>query len=80
MMIRDPYRGCDTLVWCRQMSRLLYYVGMRPLRTRLVDLYLREHITLLWVIEGGKYLRVHDGVVYFYHEDPALTLARQRAQ
>ena len=39
------------------------------LRTRLVDLYMREHITLLWVIEGEKFLRVHGGVVYFYHED-----------
>jgi hypothetical protein len=33
-----------------------------------VDLYMREHITLLWVIEGEKFLRVHGGVVYFYHE------------
>jgi hypothetical protein len=41
-----------------------------------VDLYMREHITLLWVIEGGKYLRVHDGVVYFYHEDTVPTPVR----
>ena len=34
-----------------------------------MDLYLREHITLPWVIEGEKFLRVHGGVVYFYHED-----------
>ena len=35
---------------------------------------MREHITLLRVIEGEKYLRVHGGVVYFYHEDKCSAL------
>ena len=40
----------------------------------MVDMFLREHITLLWVIEGGTYLRVHPpGVVYFYDEAWGLT-------
>jgi hypothetical protein len=44
------------------------------LRIRVVDMFLREHITLLWVIEGGTYLRVHPpGVVYFYDEAWGLT-------
>ena len=42
----------------------------------MVDMFLREHITLLWVIEGGAYLRVHPpGVVYFYDEVADLVLS-----
>ena len=44
--------------------------GCHP-RTRLMDMFLREHATILWVVEGEKYLRVHPpGIVYFYDEDP----------
>ncbi len=35
-------------------------------RMRLVDLFIREHVLLLWIIEGGTYMRVHGGICYFY--------------
>lgn len=38
---------------------------------RLVDMFLREHVLLLWIMEGETYLRVHQGIVYFYHDDGA---------
>ena len=36
-------------------------------RLRLVDMSIREHVLVLWIIEGGRYIRSHDGTVYFYH-------------
>lgn len=38
---------------------------------RLVDMFLREHVLLLWIIEGETYLRAHGGIVYFFHDDGA---------
>ena len=36
-----------------------------------MDMFLREHATILWVVEGEKYLCVHPpGIVYFYDDDP----------
>ncbi len=40
-------------------------------RMRLIDLFMREHVLLLWIIEGGCFLRVHRGICYLYHEDGA---------
>ncbi len=37
-------------------------------RMRLVDLFMREHVMLVWIIEGGHRLRVHKGVCYMYNE------------
>ena len=52
--------------------------------------FYREHCLLLWIIEGGRYLRVHSGTCYFYHPDgafvalkglpPESTFARVKAQ
>ena len=38
---------------------------------RITDMFIREHALLLWIMEGGKYLRVHQGICYLYHEDGA---------
>eukprot|EP00438_Fugacium_kawagutii_P003693 Skav206833 [mRNA] locus=scaffold3672:167985:175192:- [translate_table: standard] len=35
------------------------------LRTQ--DMHLREHALFLWIVEGGKYLRFHDGDCYMLH-------------
>ncbi len=40
-------------------------------RMRLVDMFMREHVLLLYIIEGERFLRVHKGIAYFYHGDGA---------
>jgi len=40
-------------------------------RLRLTDMFLREQVLLLWVIEGGDYIRAHGGSCYMYHDDGA---------
>ena len=35
-------------------------------RTRLVDLYIREQVLILWLIDGVVRLRVHSGICYLY--------------
>ena len=35
-------------------------------RTRMVDLYIREQVLILWLIEGLQRLRVHSGICYLY--------------
>lgn len=37
-------------------------------RLRLVDMSIREHVLLLWIIEGGRSLRAHKGTLYCYHD------------
>ena len=37
-------------------------------RMRLVDLFFREHVMLVWIIEGGHRLRVHNGICYMYND------------
>jgi hypothetical protein len=34
-------------------------------------MFMREHVLLLWIIEGETYMRAHNGIVYFYHDDGA---------
>ena len=36
-------------------------------RLRLADLHLRELVVLLWIIEGERSMRCHDGNLYFFH-------------
>ena len=38
---------------------------------RLIDMFVREHVHLLWIIEGEDHLRVHNGICYFYNEQGA---------
>jgi len=40
-------------------------------RMRMIDMFMREHVLLLYIMEGSRYMRVHRGVAYFYHEDGA---------
>ena len=40
-------------------------------RMQLVDMFIREHLLLEWVMEGERFLRVHRGIAYFYHDDGA---------
>jgi hypothetical protein len=34
-------------------------------------MFRREHALLFWTIEGGEYLRAHEGGCYLYHSDGA---------
>jgi len=45
-------------------------------RTRLIDLFMREHVLMVWIMEGGRYLRVHNGLCYFYNVDGAFQVLR----
>ncbi len=40
-------------------------------RMRLGDMFIREHVLLLWIIEGERFLRVHNGVCHLYHDEGA---------
>ena len=35
-------------------------------RLRLWDMHIREHVLLLWIVEGEEYMRCHSGNLYFY--------------
>ena len=37
-------------------------------RMRLCDLFIREHVMLIWIFEGQTNIRIHDGIAYFYDE------------
>ncbi|CAE7200946.1 unnamed protein product [Symbiodinium natans] len=40
-------------------------------RTRLSDMFVRDYVALLWVMEGDRFLRAHNGTCYLYHEHGA---------
>ena len=40
-------------------------------RVRLVDMFMREFVHLLWIIEGPKFMGAHAGNIFFYHPDGA---------
>ncbi|CAE7810987.1 unnamed protein product [Symbiodinium sp. CCMP2592] len=56
--------------WPDQMVRLAA-AALTVYRTRYTDLFIRDHVALLWVMEGGHFLRSHGGVCYLYHEHGA---------
>ena len=37
-------------------------------RLRMVDMSIREHVLLMWIIEGERHLRAHEGTLYQYIE------------
>ena len=41
-------------------------------RMRLIDMFIRERVLLVYIMECTRYLRVHRGIAYFYHEDGAI--------
>ena len=49
----------------------LFVAALVVYRMRLVDMFIREHVHLVWVMEGDRFLRVHNGMAYFYHDDGA---------
>ena len=36
-------------------------------RLRLTDMHLREMVMLLWIVEGDRYMRCHQGTLYFFY-------------
>ncbi len=56
----DRFGDSNEKLVCLATAALAIY------RMRLVDLFIREHVLLLWIIEGQTYMRVHGGVCYFY--------------
>ena len=40
-------------------------------RVRLSDIFVRDYVGLIWIIEGERYIRAHRGVCYLYHTDGA---------
>ncbi len=36
-------------------------------RMRMSDITMRDHIILLWVVHGDRFLRSHDGNAFFYN-------------
>ena len=53
--------------WPMYMRRLAC-AALSVYRLRLIDMFIREHVLLLWIIEGDVYLRVHNGTAYFYDD------------
>jgi hypothetical protein len=47
--------------WPDHQIRLVC-AALATYRLRLVDMFYREHVLLLWIIEGRRYLRVHAGI------------------
>ena len=45
--------------------------AMTVYRTRYSDILVHDFVSLLWIIEGERYLRAHRGVCYVYHEHGA---------
>ena len=61
--------------WPEQLVRVVACACILP-HMRLCDAYLREHIYLLWLMEGGRYLRVHNGQCFLYHDCGAFQVFR----
>jgi len=59
-LIRNRYPG-----WDEHQVRLAC-AALAIYRMRLVDMFIREHALLLWVIEGGQFMRAHNGQCYLY--------------
>ena len=51
----------DNPGWPDHQIRLVC-AALATYRLRLVDMFYREHVLLLWIIEGRRYLRVHAGI------------------
>ena len=50
--------------------------GLTVYRTRYQDLFVRDYVALLWIMEGERYLRSHNGTCYLYHEHGAFEAFR----
>ena len=56
--------------WSEYMSRIVT-ATMAVLTLRTVDVFLREHATVLWIIEGDSHMRFHHGDCYVLHPSNA---------
>ena len=56
--------------WCEDLVRLAA-TCLVVYRTRYQDMFVRDFVGLVWIMEGGRYLRAHGGVCYLYHEHGA---------
>ena len=64
-LIQENFPG-----WPSTLQRLA--VGALAMyRLRLSDMFMREQVLLLWIIEGGDYIRAHGGSCFMYHDDGA---------
>ena len=61
--------------WPEQLVRLVAAACVLP-TMRLSDAYLREHIFLLWLMEGNRFLRAHDGQCFLYNACGAFQVFR----
>ena len=52
----------------RDKTNRLFAAALILYRARLVDLYIREQVLILWLIDGVVRLRVHAGICYTYNE------------
>ena len=56
--------------WPEDMVRLSA-AAINVYRTRLTDIFVRDFVGLIWIIEGERYIRAHRGVCYLYHSEGA---------
>ena len=61
--------------WSEEMVRMAA-AGLTVYRTRYQDLFVRDYVTLLWIMEGERYLRSHNSTCYLYHEHSAFEAFR----
>ncbi|CAE7561822.1 unnamed protein product [Symbiodinium sp. CCMP2592] len=54
--------------WPEDMVRLTA-AAINVYRTRLTDIFVRDFVGLVWIIEGDRYIRAHRGVCFLYHSD-----------
>ena len=54
--------------WPEDMVRLTA-AAINVYRTRLTDIFVRDFVGLVWIIEGDRYIRPHRGVCFLYHSD-----------
>ena len=56
--------------WEEAMVRLAA-AALSVYRSRLSDMFIHDHVSLLWIMEGEIHLRAHAGICYMYHEHGA---------
>ena len=54
-----------------QYLRRLVAVAVQATHLRFQDYSLREHVLMLWLVEGEQWIRSHGGSVYIYHDEGA---------
>ena len=75
--VRREHEACSPQqhVWPEQLVRIVAAASVMP-RIRVSDAHLREHILLLWLMQGDRFLRCHRGTCYLYNEAGAFQAYR----